>query len=91
MSNFRYVFVVLVYKNINVVKDFFKYFNIPDSKVILVNAFYDMHSLKECEELAKEQNAIFLPINNIGYGGGNLEGINYARKHFKYDFYSRSI
>ena len=42
MSNFRYVFVVLVYKNINVVKDFFKYFNIPDSKVILVNAFYDM-------------------------------------------------
>ncbi len=86
MSYFRYIFVVLVYKNIDIVKDFFQSFNISNSKVILVNAFYDIKSERDCEELAKEKNAIFLPIKNIGYGGGNLEGINYARKHFKYDF-----
>ena len=86
MVYFKHVFVVLVYRNIEILRDFFNSFNIPNSKVIIVNAFHDAQTEEDCRILANIHNAIFLPIQNIGYGGGNLAGIDYARKNFRYDF-----
>lgn len=88
MQKIRYkiVFVVLVYKNIDVLTDFLGTLNIPNAKVIIVNSFYDEHSLNKCKRIALEYNADFLEIPNKGYGYGNNVGCKFAMEHYEYDF-----
>ena len=79
------VFVVLVYKNIDVLKDFFKTLQIPFSyHVIVVNSFFDTDSEKACQIAAKDNGATFIPVPNNGYGSGNNIGCQYALEHFKF-------
>lgn len=84
--HYSFVFVVLVYKNINVLMDFFNSFKIKDSKVIVVNSYYDDTSLNECETLSKKNGADFIAIPNKGYGFGNNVGTKYALEHYDFDF-----
>lgn len=86
MIKYKYVFVVLVYKNINVLRDFFKSLNLNDCKVIVVNSYYDEISLSECKQVAIENDSDFIPIDNKGYGFGNNVGAKYAIEHYKYDY-----
>ena len=83
---YRYVFVVLVYKNIEVLKDFFLFLKTDNYKVIVVNSFYDAPSLKECKEVSLANGADFIPIENKGYGYGNNIGVEYAMEHYNYDY-----
>lgn len=85
-SNIDFVFVVLVYRNVEDLKDFFSKFYIPNSKVIVVNSFYDNDSEREFQKIAESNNADFLTVPNKGYGAGNNRGIEYAlaRYDFKY-------
>ncbi len=85
-TKYKFVFVVLVYKNINVLRDFFKSLTIDNYKIIVVNSYYDDISLRECEEVAKLNDADFIPIENKGYGYGNNIGTKYAMDHYEYDF-----
>lgn len=85
-SYFRYVFVVLVYKNIEVLRDFFESLKVENSHVIVVNSYYDDKSLKECQEVAVSNNADFIPIENKGFGYGNNVGTKYAMEHYEYDY-----
>lgn len=85
-TKYNIVFVVLVYKNIDVLKDFFKSLNVKSSKVIVVNSFFNDISLMECEETATRNNADFIAIPNKGYGYGNNVGTKYAMEHYDYDF-----
>lgn len=79
------VFVVLVYKNIDVLKDFFKTLQIPFSyHVIVVNSYFDADSEKACQITAKENGATFIPVQNKGYGTGNNVGCNYALENFMF-------
>ena len=86
MLRFKYVFVVLVYKNTQVLLDFFKSFNMPDSKVIIVNSFYDDNSLEECKAIAEKYKSDFIAIPNKGYGYGNNVGCKYAIEHYLFDY-----
>lgn len=85
-DKFKHIFVVLVYKNIDVLKDFFQSFHIYDSKVIVVNSFYDEVSLENCETVSKQYGADFIAIPNKGYGCGNNVGTKYALEHYDFDF-----
>ena len=85
-SYFRYVFVVLVYKNIEVLRDFFESLSVEYSHVIVVNSYYDDKSLKECQEVAASNNADFVPIENKGFGYGNNVGAKYAIDNYEYDY-----
>lgn len=85
-EKFKYVFVVLVYRNIDVLKDFFQSFRINDSKVIVVNSFHDEVSLGECETVSKQNGADFIAIPNKGYGFGNNVGTRYALEHYDFDY-----
>lgn len=85
-KEFKYVFVVLVYKNIDVLNDFFNSFCISDAKVIVVNSFFDSSSLEKCKKIALQNNANFIPIENKGYGYGNNIGIAYAIKHYYFKY-----
>lgn len=86
MNKYRYVFVVLVYKNIEVLKDFFKFLSIDNSKVIVVNSFFDNDSLEECRKTAIQNNADFIPIENKGFGYGNNIGSKYAMEHYNFTY-----
>lgn len=87
MQYYDIVFVVLVYKNTEVLSDFFKTLNIPFSyHVVVVNSFFDEESEKTCKQIAKEYGATFIPVPNKGYGTGNNVGCDYALNHFDFNF-----
>lgn len=41
---YDFIFIVLVYRNTKDLKDFFDSYNLANSKVIVVNSFYDKES-----------------------------------------------
>lgn len=51
-----------------------------------MNSYYDDFSLKECQDVAIANNAVFIPIENKGYGYGNNVGTKYAIEHYEYDY-----
>ena len=85
-SEFRYIFIVLVYKNTDVLRDFFKSLKIIDNRVIVVNSYYDEKSLRKCEEITNAYNADFISIENKGFGYGNNVGAKYAIDNYKFDY-----
>ena len=86
MEKYKYVFVVLVYKNIEVLKDFFQSLHLSDYKVVVVNSYYDDASLKECQETALVNKADFIPIENKGFGYGNNVGLKHAMENYSFDY-----
>ena len=86
MKRYKFIFIVLVYKNTEDLRDFFKSIHSSENHVIVVNSFYDKKSQEEFENIAKENNADFLNVENKGYGSGNNAGIEYAINHYKFDF-----
>lgn len=86
-EKYKYVFVVLVYKNTDVLTTFFESMQkIDDKKVILVNSYYDDDSLARCKDAAMANGADFIPVPNRGFGAGNNRGIEYAKEHYEFDY-----
>jgi len=83
---FDFVFVVLVYRNTQDLEDFFSSLSLKNSKVIVVNSYYDETSEQRFREISLNNNADFLSVPNKGYGAGNNRGCEYALKnyHFRY-------
>ncbi|WP_129585804.1 glycosyltransferase family 2 protein [Bacteroides bouchesdurhonensis] len=86
MEFYKYIYVVLVYKNIDVLEDFFRTLDFKQSKVIVVNSYFDDSSLKKCSEVANKNNADFIPIPNKGFSYGNNIGTKYALEHYNFEF-----
>lgn len=88
MEYHKYVVVVLVYRNVDDLVECISsvYKMIPDSKIIVVNSFYDEESKAEIMSVALENNCEFINVENKGYSYGNNRGIDYARLHFAYDY-----
>lgn len=88
MKKVKYVFVILVYKNTDDIKDYIK--NIKklniNSEIIIVNSYYDDKSKNIFESIAKSNNCVFINVENKGYGYGNNRGIEYANKAFDYEY-----
>jgi len=83
---YKYIFVVLVYKNIDVLEDFFKSLHVIDSHVIVVNSFYDSKSLSRCKSVALSNKADFISVENKGFGYGNNVGVEYAMKNYLFEY-----
>lgn len=88
METYKYIFIVLVYKNLDVLDGFYKSFEEVDSsyKIIIVDSFFSDEVRQKCKAIALEHNSDFIPIENKGYGYGNNVGIEYAMNHYDYDF-----
>ncbi len=88
MDNYKYVIIVLVYRNVEDLKECIDsiYKNIFSSKIIVVNSFYDEKSKKKIQEVAERKGCIFINVPNKGYSYGNNRGIEYAKKHFVFDY-----
>lgn len=83
---FDFVFVVLTYHNTADLEMFFEKNVIKNSKVIVVNSYFDDDSLEEFRRIAIENNAIFIPIENLGYSYGNNIGIEYAKENLQFEY-----
>lgn len=86
MKEYKYLFVVLVYRNTEVLKDFFISNCLEDSKVIVVESYFDSSTSNDCKTIANFYNADYISIENKGYGYGNNKGIEYAIKNYKFKF-----
>ena len=86
MEVYDFVFVILVYRNTNDLENFFKNFNIDNSKVIVINSFYDDYSEKIFKDIASKYNADFISVENKGYGAGNNAGCRWALNHYSFKY-----
>lgn len=84
--SYNFVFIILVYRNTRDLVDFFTSFNIPRSKIVIVNSFFDEISESEFKRIATEHNADFISVPNNGYGAGNNAGITYAIKKYNFKY-----
>lgn len=81
------VFVVLVYRNTEVLKGFFDSLSLSFTyKVIVVNSFFDEASEKDCRLIAEDNFADFISVPNKGYGTGNNVGCQYAQDHYQFSY-----
>ncbi|MFA6830838.1 MAG: hypothetical protein WCR36_00995 [Bacteroidaceae bacterium] len=85
-KKYKYIFVVLVYRNTSDLIDFFHHFDIPDSNVVVVNSFYDADSEQEFSDIANRYSADFISVPNKGYGAGNNKGVEYALAHYDFKY-----
>jgi len=83
---YDFVFVVLVYRNTDDLKDFFANLDIPNSKTIVVNSFYDELSENKFHNIASINEADFFSVPNKGYGAGNNVGCEYALKNYSFKY-----
>lgn len=86
MDRFDFVFVILVYKNTSDLISFFHSLKVANSKVIVVNSYFDETTEKEFESIAKRNNADFFTVDNKGYGAGNNAGCVWALKKYKFEY-----
>jgi GT2 family glycosyltransferase len=84
---YELVFVVLVYRNIEVLRQFFESLALSCSyRVVVVNSFYDQDTEEACRTLSKEHDADFIPVPNKGFGAGNNTGSRFVMDHYQYRF-----
>ncbi len=88
MIHYKYVVVVLVYRNIKDLAECIHsiYDKIPNSKIIVVNAFYDEESREKIQRVSESSKCSFINVENKGYSYGNNRGIEYARKYFDFEY-----
>lgn len=87
-KKYRYVFVILTYKNSNDLKELLNNIagKINNYKVIVVNSYYDEKSCIEIKNLAESYECDFLNVDNKGYGYGNNRGIEHCKRYYDFDF-----
>ena len=84
---YELVFVVLVYRNIDVLRQFFSTLTLSCSyRVIVVNSFFNQETEEACRALSKEYDADFIPVPNKGFGAGNNSGCQYVMDHYQYRY-----
>lgn len=87
MEEVDYIFVVLVYKNLDVLHAFYDSIQkITNKKVIIVNSYYDDATEESCRKYAKKHLSDFISVPNNGYSAGNNKGIEYAQTHYNYKY-----
>lgn len=85
MKHYDIIFIVLVYRNTQDLKDFFSNNHIPNTHTIVVISHYDDTSDKEFMGIARGNNADVIVVENKGYGAGNNRGVEFALAHYEFD------
>lgn len=80
------VFVILVYRNTKDLIVFFESLRIPNSKVIVVNSYFDDSTEKQFRSIASCYNSDFISVPNMGYGAGNNKGVEFALNNYDFKY-----
>lgn len=86
MKKYKHIFVILTYKSTSDLAECVQSIkkNVIDSKIVIVNSFFDDKSRNWFERFSLRENCDFINVENKGYGAGNNKGIEFAIE--KYDF-----
>lgn len=89
MQKYNFIYIVVIYKNatdlIDLRKSIIKQ-NQP-YRIVIVNNYADDQSLQEIRELvSKFDDMDLVEEDNRGYGAGNNAGVEFASKHYKFDY-----
>lgn len=84
-----YVFVVVVYRNVDDIIDFL--LSLKEQvkgiySVIIVNNYFDDITMHRFEEIAEQYECSFINCENRGYGAGNNTGIRFALEKYEFRF-----
>lgn len=83
---YDFIFVVLVYRNTDDLKDFLSSNELPNTKTIVVNSYYDDESEESFRRIAQDYGVDFISVPNNGYGAGNNMGVEYAFKNYNFKY-----
>lgn len=88
MNKFDYVFVVLLYRNMEDIIDLIDSVQKESlqAHIILVNSYYDDETLEQAKNIANKYDCSIINTENKGYGHGNNQGIKYALDNFEFDY-----
>lgn len=88
MLEYNYVFVILVYRNFEDLKECIESIQtkVENYKIIIVNAYYDLESENQVKKIAENYNCDFLSEPNKGYSYGNNVGIKYASLNYNFRY-----
>lgn len=88
MKYYKYIAVVLVYRNVDDLKECIISMKdkIMSLRIIVINAFFDEETMNKIRDISAEYDCDFINIENKGYSYGNNTGIEYAIKHYRYDY-----
>ncbi len=85
---YDFVFCALCYGNTEDLKKYFQ--NIRkiggSYKVIVIDSFFSDEVRSVMKDIAKANDADFIPVENRGYGAGNNAGIKYAVEHYDFNY-----
>lgn len=87
MQFFKYIFCILVYRNTEDLTECLSSIQqkVRNSKIIIVNAFYDEQSKEAFEKIAIDNDCDFINVPNKGYSYGNNRGIEFALNKYMFD------
>lgn len=85
---FDLVFVVLVYRNQDDLRDFLESLTVITGKykVVVVNSYFDDFSKQEIKNITDIYGCDFINVSNKGYSYGNHCGIEYALKNYEFNY-----
>ncbi|MBE5863908.1 MAG: glycosyltransferase family 2 protein [Lachnospiraceae bacterium] len=88
MNYYRYVVVILVYRNSADLEECMQSIRqkIKSVRMIVVNAYYDDESQKEIERITKAYDGDFISVENKGYSFGNNRGIDLALDQYEFEY-----
>lgn len=88
MEEYKYVFVILVYRNFEDLKECIESIQskVMNYRIIIVNAYYDSESENKVKKIAETYDCDFLSEPNKGYSYGNNVGIRYASLNYHFEY-----
>lgn len=88
MEEYNYVFVILVYRNFEDLKECIESIQskVVNYRIIIVNAYYDSESENKVKKIAETYDCDFLSEPNKGYSYGNNAGIRYASLNYHFEY-----
>ena len=84
----KFIFIILVYRNSDDLEECLESIKAKaaDSRVVIVNAFYDEESSARIRGIAEAGGCDFLEEPNKGYSYGNNAGVAYAAEKYDFDY-----
>lgn len=85
---YKHIFVVLVYRNTTDIVDFINSVRneVSESKIIVVNSYFDDDSLNILKTISLENDCDFINVENKGFSYGNNIGLKYALEHYEFEY-----
>lgn len=88
MKKVKFVFVILVYKNMDDLECYLKDLNlkVANKEVIVINSYFDDETMNKARAIANKYECVFENVENKGYGYGNNRGIEKAKRLFDFEY-----